>query len=41
MAELEVTEDEAAAALRETAAANGSLEGQALVAAALTRLVVS
>lgn len=41
VAELEVTEDEAAAALRETAAANGSLEGQALVAAALTRLVVS
>ena len=43
VAELEVTEDEAAAALREAAAEEGNdnIEGQQLVAAALRRLVVS
>ncbi len=40
---IEVTEDEAAAALREAAAEDGSgnIDGQKLVAAALRRLVVS
>mmetsp|Transcript_11306 Transcript_11306/g.24870 ORF Transcript_11306/g.24870 Transcript_11306/m.24870 type:complete len:98 (+) Transcript_11306:90-383(+) len=41
VAELEVTEDEAAAALREAAAEGGNVEGQQLVAAALRSLVVS
>ena len=43
VAELEVTEDEATAALREAAAEEGSgnIEGQQLVAAALRRLVAS
>eukprot|EP01083_Nonionella_stella_P030886 84639_1 len=44
VAELEVTEDEATAALREAAAEEGygnDVEGQKLVAAALRRLVVS
>mmetsp|Transcript_7997 Transcript_7997/g.19720 ORF Transcript_7997/g.19720 Transcript_7997/m.19720 type:complete len:103 (-) Transcript_7997:185-493(-) len=43
VAELEVTEDEATAALREAAAEEGgrNIEGQQLVAAALRRLVVS
>lgn len=42
VAELEVTEDEAEAALREAAGeGNGNIEGQQLVAAALRRLVVS
>jgi hypothetical protein len=39
--ELEVTEDMAAAALREVAAGDGSLAGESLVAAALRSLVVS
>ena len=41
VAELEVTEDEASAALRAVVAEDGGLEGQQLVAAALTKLVVS
>ena len=41
VAELEVTEDEASAALRAVVAEDGGLEGQQLVAAALTRLVVT